>query len=98
MTPELAKKWSAALRSGKYKQGKYSLYKRGKHCCLGVLYKVAFDKEAPDPFSEEGAIHAAYGQIGQLLGIRLREFTKMNDHQGKTFEEIADYIDATYGG
>ena len=41
--PELLlKKWTAALRSGEYQQGKGFLHDRASnsYCCLGVLYKV----------------------------------------------------------
>lgn len=36
-----AKKWVEALRSGKYRQTKYQLAKRGRYCCLGVGCEVA---------------------------------------------------------
>lgn len=41
---EFKKKWVAALRSGKYKQGEYNLYdshNNNSYCCLGVACKVA---------------------------------------------------------
>lgn len=37
MKPEIKTKWTTALRSGKYKQGKGGLCRDGKFCCLGVL-------------------------------------------------------------
>jgi hypothetical protein len=41
MSPELKKRWLDALRSGKYRQGKFRLKDVVKgqtcHCCLGVL-------------------------------------------------------------
>lgn len=39
MNKEIAKQWCAALRSGEYKQGQYSLNNVSKntYCCLGVL-------------------------------------------------------------
>ena len=37
------KAWVAALRSGKYKQGRGFLCRDGKYCCLGVAYDVLFD-------------------------------------------------------
>ncbi len=40
MDKELAMKWVAALRSGKYVQGKSYLKSDGKHCCLGVLCEI----------------------------------------------------------
>jgi hypothetical protein len=42
MNKEIAKQWCAALRSGKYKQGQYSLYNVSSdtYCCLGVLCEL----------------------------------------------------------
>lgn len=41
LDPELKSKWVAALRSGKYKQGKYRLRKKDEtYCCLGVLCDI----------------------------------------------------------
>lgn len=47
------KEWIAALRSGKYKQGRAKLKQRDvageqTYCCLGVLCEVAGLEEAPD--------------------------------------------------
>lgn len=39
--------WVAALRSGEYKQGKNYLDSEGKHCCLGVLCRVAMRNGLP---------------------------------------------------
>lgn len=41
MNDEARKLWTAALRSGEYKQGTGQLRSRG-YCCLGVLCDVAF--------------------------------------------------------
>lgn len=35
--------WVAALRSGKYKQGKQLLNRDGEYCCLGVACEVAME-------------------------------------------------------
>ena len=40
MDPVLKKKWVAALRSGKYEQGKEALRNGDKYCCLGVLCEI----------------------------------------------------------
>ncbi len=37
MKPEIKQKWVAALRSGKYKQGRGCLRRHDSYCCLGVL-------------------------------------------------------------
>lgn len=50
MKKEIADKWVAALRSGKYVQGTESLRDNGKHCCLGVLaelYNSEHDDKCP---------------------------------------------------
>lgn len=43
LPPKFKEKWVAALRSGKYKQGKDFLYNKDEdtYCCLGVACKVA---------------------------------------------------------
>ena len=42
LTHKQKTEWVEALRSGKYKQGKYALYDGGtdSYCCLGVLSKI----------------------------------------------------------
>lgn len=41
MNPEIKQEWVAALRSGKYKQGRKRLNTDDKYCCLGVLCEIA---------------------------------------------------------
>lgn len=41
LDPEVKAKWVEALRSGKYKQGRYNLHYKDTYCCLGVLCEVA---------------------------------------------------------
>ena len=41
MDPKLKRKWLAALRSGKYLQGRNRLRRGNRFCCLGVLADVA---------------------------------------------------------
>ena len=38
LSPAFKKTWLAALRSGKYKQGREYLHSDNKFCCLGVAY------------------------------------------------------------
>ena len=47
MLNENAKKWVAALRSGKYKQGRGVLCRNGQYCCLGVACEVAEENGVP---------------------------------------------------
>lgn len=39
-------KWINALRSGKYKQGKFRLQSVDQYCCLGVACEVLFGEKA----------------------------------------------------
>lgn len=62
MKTEIRELWTAALRSGKYKQGTGALSAYGKHCCLGVLSELAVeagvidvDREVPTPVRDEVA-------------------------------------------
>lgn len=41
MKPEIANEWTEALRSGEYKQAKYTLRNEEGFCCLGVLCDIA---------------------------------------------------------
>jgi hypothetical protein len=40
MNKDLKEKWVAALRSGKYKQGKRNLRRGDYYCCLGILCDI----------------------------------------------------------
>ncbi len=85
-----AKIWIKALRSGKYIQCRGSITERRNHpsyCCLGVACKVL-----------NGSIprRNAYDKVFELLDYSIKDefrFIDMNDRQGKSFEEIAAYIE-----
>ena len=51
MDQEIKKQWLAALKSGQYRQGKYSLQTSSQEfCCLGVLCDLAVKaKIIPEP-------------------------------------------------
>lgn len=92
-------KWIEALRSGEYKQARRFLRTDAGHCCLGV----ACDVVKPDGWEPN---HSFQGEIAHLpasvvlaIGINynaLNTIMRMNDEQGKSFTEIADYIEANY--
>jgi hypothetical protein len=96
LDPEFKKKWVAALRSGKYKQGKGGLRNQhGEFCCLGVACDV-MDPDAWDGtvmWRKYGALDTNLDFIvlgnGASIGNKLAQ---MNDN-GKTFAQIADYIE-----
>lgn len=106
MLNDNAKKWVAALRSGKYEQTNSQLMKDGKYCCLGVACEVAM---------EEGSIghyDGGRGSLPETVRIWLQLDTDSgryisnltpnttwylvndNDSLGKSFSEIADIIES----
>lgn len=99
MDAEMKETWLAALRSGKYKQGKWNLRSEGlgeepHFCCLGVLceatgatYKAC---EAVKKVYDDCGLLVNYGGIPQYEVERL---WTMNDRDGMPFEEIADWIE-----
>lgn len=105
-------KWTAALRSGEYKQGKGLLKDpEGRYCCLGVACEVAIKngldlkiEVIPDESGAttyDGSYLTLPKAVADWLGYVRSEpklggkvLTAMNDHEDKTFEEIADHIDA----
>lgn len=98
MKKSVAINWINALRSGKYRQGKGFLCRKGKYCCLGVLNelypeldlagdhcKVLLNYKRIGLFGGHGWLEDAYGE--SLAGL--------ND-TGYTFDEIADIIQIEY--
>lgn len=75
MKASLKKKWVAALRSGKYKQGKGALRikgeKRDTFCCLGVLADVAgcaFDRALPAEKTDVSVEHTKGKRVRGIGG------------------------------
>lgn len=84
MDKELKTKWVAALRSGKYKQGRGEYRSDdGCYCALGVLLNV---------MAHYGW---AYSNTRRLVaaGLRPDRVIKDNDN-GLSFNEIADKVEA----
>lgn len=102
---EIRKNWIAALRSGKYKQGRFRLFTRcdDTYCCLGVLTALAAQEgvASAEKYLENGVClpHSVADWVG--LCSTNGEFEKghmslieRNDNEGKTFAEIADIIES----
>lgn len=108
MDAKLKAQWVEALRSGKYKQGQASLRRGDSYCCLGVLADIsklgAFIEEAEYPGQFKFTLQdgeSAHGVLpdSMLKMIRLplaahEQCWKLNDKEGQSFAEIADYIEA----
>ena len=91
MDAEIKRKWVQALRSGKYEQTKGLLKSPdGAFCCIGVLGAIqSMDFKIKDLRSSTimSKYSAGLSTISQL------KLANMND-EGRSFAEIADYIEA----
>jgi hypothetical protein len=108
MKEDIKNKWTAALRSGKYKQGQQALKQGDKFCCLGVLCDISEQGEwIIDSFEDKDKYIHETNYLPSIVQIwagfthynETGEFigeqiilSELND-RGKTFEEIADVID-----
>ena len=98
ITKELKDQWVAALRSGKYEQGRGLLLKDDKFCCIGVLCDIINPTDwvysstiGPGIYSYTRGIH--YAPV-EILSLNIQTpLSIMNDEEGKSFNEIADWIE-----
>lgn len=94
MKKRIKQKWTQALRSGKYIQGKGKLHDKAtkRYCCLGVLRAVAFPRSRHSG-SETGELLPRRHLVA--VGLTLQEegeLVDMND-SGVSFLNIAHWID-----
>lgn len=88
MNPELKAKWVAALRSGEFEQEREYAGKGKKLCCIGVGGYVAGVRPIPTVVgTHECAAALGLSQDAQVHLVR------MNDLDGQSFFEIADWIE-----
>lgn len=101
------RKWVEALRSGIYGQGKCGLKLSGynSYCCMGVLCEVQGVPHEKDKLTQWdrfvfGKMSSNTGSVPTgYLGLTSEEIglcVAMNDHQYKSFDEIADYIEVNF--
>jgi hypothetical protein len=102
MDAQLKAKWVEALRSGEYQQGLRALRKGNSFCCLGVLCDVMgaeWDKGEDDlnaTLNGEKQDYYLAPEALAVVGMTDKEqevLYGMNDNEGKTFPQIADYIE-----
>lgn len=95
---EIKKKWMAALRSGKFKQGKHFLHKSEEFCCLGVLCEIleidSIKVVGKNIFHYRNSVTSLPADLDKEIFDTLDapHLMRMND-KGETFEVIADYIE-----
>ncbi len=87
MNHKLKRKWTAALRGGTYRQCvAYLSMMDGRKCALGILQDLMGTNELGCQYG--------YDDMQNVLGnIHFSKITDLNDIYGKTFPEIADWIE-----
>lgn len=102
MLKDIADKWVAALRSGKYQQGIGHLKHGDKFCCLGVLCDLLpggkWEGEAFYLTNESSPTEAILPHAVVLaaeMSSAQGQLAEAND-AGYTFTEIADLIEKHY--
>jgi hypothetical protein len=96
LNPEQKEKWLTALRSGEYKQGSRQLRNSdGRYCCIGVYAVcngIEISKDGMNMLEKGSAVH--YLPLQKQIGPgEVGNLWSMNDAGGKSFLEIADYIE-----
>lgn len=107
MNTDLRLKWAAALRSGEYTQGKWSLCRldpdgEAQYCCLGVLAQIEDALEEENNLAKRclkgshnaNTLTAAYLTKWGLTFAVQDKFINANDALCWTFHEIADAVEA----
>ena len=90
MRPEIKEKWVGALRSGQYKQCRNELHDGEGYCCLGVLVLTCGGKSSLERDTRlRGEDLAEFGISFHTEGL----LVSMNDSEGYSFPEIANYIE-----
>ena len=105
MDTEIKAKWLAELRGGKIKQTRGTLLDhKNRMCCLGVLVYVQLgaepmeymrDQDKSEDLAVSGLCLTFPEQSAGLLDEVQQRLVHMNDC-GKSFAEIADFIEANY--
>lgn len=100
MDAKLKAGWVKALRGGRYKQTSGCLRDEdnNEYCCLGVLCRVAKVKWKDGEFvygddSQFNYLPQPFREKIELDEFDMKRLARMNDTGGKSFAEIADYIE-----
>lgn len=98
-------KWTEALRSGRYKQGKGHLQFAGCFCCLGVLCEVLEIKSVLDNgihnyqgldhcLAEENKLFSELGSLGKFKGFSLKLFDDDDNYSYIHYQSLASLNDS----
>jgi hypothetical protein len=94
---EFATKWVAALRSGEYKQtgGVYYNPQNNCYCSMGVglvANEIEINKKGDSTINDDNPFLECMPLTGD--GTLWFAIYNLNDHEQKSFPEIADWIEA----
>lgn len=101
MNKRIAKKWTKALRSGKYEQTNGKLQDHYGYCCLGVLCELAVKEGVIETYSGGvlpekvrgwAEIKSSEGQFFNSKN-RIKYLVDYNDNMDFSFKQIAGIID-----
>jgi hypothetical protein len=114
MLNENMKKVLVALRSGEYTQTRVSLHNTKGHCCLGVMCEVYEKETGNKIKRNSDKHIKGYSltflpEVQQWVGLtdkygkylspsKSSSLAQMNDIDGKSFSEIADFIETNPEG
>ena len=85
--------WVAALRSGGYKQIRKEFRSEHGHCCLGVACELTRSGDRWPGVAVNGSYIAAMTDDYGLNYDQYIRCVQMNDEEGKSFAQIADYLE-----
>lgn len=95
------KEWLKKLRSGRLRQGQYNLRNNGAYCCLGVGALACGVRHDNAELNTLQVLDSGLEDVRKKLRLRDEDgiydggsLTGQNDQQGRTFEQIADFIEA----
>ena len=89
MKEELRKQWTAALRSGAYRQGTEYLCSNGRYCCLGVLAEI-YNKDQPLEEQQSMGDTVLDGHICDQVGLRTTSGQLFDTDSGISLASLND--------
>jgi hypothetical protein len=97
VSKEKVQPWLDALRSGEYTQCKARLKSGDSYCCIGV-WGVVHNLKISESGDTGGSTieDCPYKNIGYTFSCDDQIFWSLNDVQGKSFKEIANFVEENY--
>lgn len=94
MNHKIKRKWVAALRGGTWEQVR-GLFDKGQcgRCAVGVLLEIIGLGKNDYHIKDSDVFIAELSRRSGSTPFQRNTIHRMNDSQGKSFSEIADYIE-----